>query len=285
MAEKKKRLLNVLIDILVIFIGSCVYSAGVYFFTQPNGIAPGGVIGIASMINHVTEISVGLLYGLINVPLVIIGFIFLGKGIMLRTIFSVVLVTFVTDYFFVMFPVYTGDKILAGVFGGLLIGAGLGVIYLREGTTGGIDIVNKIISKAFPFVKMSAIILAVDAVIVTATIIVFGSVESGLYSIIAIYAGSKMVDVIVYGLTEGKLVLIFTDKEQELKQIIINEFNRGATLLDGKGAYSGAPKQIICCALRKNEYVRLRKTVRKIDPAAFMITTTAGEVVGEGFVE
>lgn len=279
----KHKALTVLLDILGIVLGECVYSAGVYFFTHPNDIAPGGILGVATMINHGTGVSIGVLYGLINVPLVILGFIFLGKKMMLKTIFAVALVTVATDYLFNKFPVYTGDTMLAGIFGGLLIGIGLGIVYMREGTTGGTDIINKLINKAFPQFKLGVIMLAVDAVIVIATIIVFGSIESGLYSIVTIYVSSKLVDFLVYGSLEGKLVLIFSEKTEELTALITDDFHRGATLLDGEGAYSHKPRSVICVALHKNEYVKLKRKVKQLDPNAFMVTTTAGEVVGKGF--
>lgn len=279
----KKDFLNWIIDILVIIVSAVVYSLAIHCFTAPAKIVPGGVTGISTIINELTGISIGLMYGLINIPLIIIGFIFLGKKLMIKTIISVALITVFTDYVLIYLPVYEGDMIISALFGGVLFGIGLGLIYLREGTSGGMDIINKIINKRIPHFSLGKITIMTDALVVASAMLVFKTIDVGLYAIITIFLCGKVIDLIIYGVYEGKMILIFSDEYQEISQLIIKDYGRGVTLLDGKGAYSGNEKHVICCAVHKNEYTKIKRMVKTIDPAAFIIITNAGEVLGEGF--
>jgi len=283
--RKQCRFLRLVSDIFIIIIGSLIYSLGLHCFTAPNGIAPGGVIGIATVANSFTKLPIGTLYGLFNLPLLIIGFVMLGKARMFKTVISVAAITAASDWLFVKLPVYEGDKVLAALFGGALFGFGTGLIYIREGTSGGIDIVNRIINNKSPHLRMGAIMLMSDAVIIAAAMFAYRSIESGLYAIIAIFVSGRVVDLLLYGGLEGKLLFIFSDKYEEITQKILFEEKRGATLLKGKGAYSGDERNVICCAVRKNRYVRIKRKIREIDKNAFIVITNAGEVLGEGFSE
>ncbi|MCL2634890.1 MAG: YitT family protein, partial [Oscillospiraceae bacterium] len=226
---------------------------------------------------------VGLLYGAFNIPLIIIGLKFLGVRRMLKTVIAVGVITLASDWLYIKLPVYEGDKILAAVFGGVLFGTGLGLIYLREGTSGGIDIINRIINKKRPHLKMGVIMLTSDVVIISSAMLVFKSIEAGLYAIIAIFVSGRVVDLILYGSLEGKLLFIFSEKYEEITQRILNEEGRGATILKGTGAYSGNDRNVICCAVQKNQYARIKRKIGEIDNKAFIVITNIGEVLGEGF--
>jgi len=204
---------------------------------------------------------------------------------MVKTIFAVASITVASDWLFVSLPVYRGDKILAAIFGGLLLGLGMGFIYLRESTSGGIDIINRIINKKSPHLKMGAIMLASDAVIISAAMLAFGSIESGLYAIISIFVSGRVVDLILYGSLEGKLLFIFSEKYEQITQVILTEERRGVTFLKGQGAYSGNDRNVICCAVQKNQYARIKRKIGEIDKSAFIVITNIGEVLGEGFRE
>ena len=284
---KQKKSLKWLVDIPLIILGAIIYSAGINCFTAPNDIAPGGVSGLATVISYLTDhkVTIGLIFGLVNIPLVIAGFIKLGKPMMLRTVLAVAVTTMCTDFFSTLFPVYVGDRIIAAVFGGVLIGAGLGIVYYREGTTGGTDIINKIIQKAKPHLSLGFIMMMTDAAVVLISILAFGNLESGLYAIIAIFVSSRLMDYILYGGREGKAVLIFSEKSHEIGQAIISSISRGATYLKGEGVYTGKDKNVICCAVHKNEYAKLKRIVKEYDPNAFIITDTADEVLGNGFID
>jgi len=272
-------------DIFLIIFGSLVYAMGLHCFTAPNGIAPGGVIGIATVAGSFIPLTVGAIYGLLNLPLLIIGLCSLGRASMFKTALSVMIITIATDRLYIKFPVYKGDKILAALCGGALFGFGTGLIYLMDGTSGGIDIVNKIINKKSPHLRMGAIMLTSDVLIISAAMAAYRNIESGLYAIIAIFVSGRVVDLILYGGLEGKLLFIFSDKHEEIKKKILTEEKRGATILKGIGAYSGAERNVVCCAVQKNGYARLKRKIGEIDRDAFIVITNAGEVFGKGFHE
>ncbi|MGN1338841.1 MAG: YitT family protein [Oscillospiraceae bacterium] len=282
---KARAVLRWFLDIVIIIIGSGIYALGVHCFTSPNDIAPGGVTGLATIISSVTDWKVGTLIGLMNIPLIVAGFILLNKRVMVRTLISVVVLSFMTDYAFSAVPVYiaqTGGGILATVFGGLLMGAGLGIVYVREGTTGGTDIVIKIINRFRPEMKLGTISLIINAAVAALGYFVYKNLDLVLYAIVAIFVESRVMDALVYGGLEGKFLMIFSQKPQEIAPKLL-EMKRGVTLLHGEGAYSGEERQVICIAVHKNEYVKVKRIVREIDPDAFVIITGASEVLGKGF--
>ncbi|MCH5200369.1 MAG: YitT family protein [Oscillospiraceae bacterium] len=285
--HSNNKVLRWIVDIVLVILGAGLYSVGLHCFATPNDIASGGVGGISIIISELIGHNiVGILYGAINVPLIIIGLIFLGKKMMIKTVISVAVITAATDYLlpYLNVPVYSeGDKILAALFGGIFFGVGMGLVYLREGTTGGTDIINKLINRKFPHFSMGVIMMATDAVVIMTSMVVFRSIEAGLYSIISIFVASKVMDVILYGSFEGKMLLIFSDRYETITEFIMNSLERGVTLLDGEGGYSRAEKHVICCAVHKNEYSKVKRKVKEIDPNAFIIITNAGEVLGMGF--
>ncbi len=273
------------VDIVIILAGSGIYSLAVHCFTSPNDIAPGGVTGIATIISHVTDLKVGALIAVINIPLLIAGFFLLNKKTMIKTLISVAAVTFMTDYLFQRVPVYIADNgsgILAAVFGGLLMGVGLGIVYCREGTTGGTDIVNKIINRFRPEIKLGQISLVLNAAVAVFSWIVYKDLDVVLYALVSIFVEARLIDVIVYGGLEGKLLMIFSQKPQEIAEKLLM-MRRGVTLLKGQGAYSGDDRQVVCIAVHKNEYVKVKRIVKETDPEAFVIITGASEVLGKGF--
>ena len=172
----KKRLT----DVVLIIMGAAVYAAGINCFTAPNYIAPGGVGGLATIISSLSgkTLEIGLIFGVINIPLVIAGFLRLGKPLMLRTLIAVAVTSVCTDALSGLFPIYVGDRMIAAVFGGVLIGGGLGVVYLRDGTTGGTDIINKLIQKAKPHLSLGTIMMITDAFVVIVSILVYGNLDA-----------------------------------------------------------------------------------------------------------
>ena len=284
-SERARGVWRWIVDIVVIIIGSGIYALGVHCFTSPNDIAPGGVTGIATIVSSVTDWKVGTLIGLMNIPLLIAGFILLNKRVMVRTLISVVVLSFMTDYAFSKVPVYIADVgggILAAIFGGLLMGTGLGIVYVREGTTGGTDIVIKIINRFRPEMKLGTISLIINAAVAALGYFVYKNLDVVLYAIISIFVESRVMDALVYGGLEGKFLMIFSQKPQEIAPKLL-QMRRGVTLLKGEGAYSGEERQVICIAVHKNEYVKVKRIVKETDPDAFVIITGANEVLGKGF--
>ena len=273
------------LDTLIIIFGAGIYALGVHCFTAPNNIAPGGVTGIATIISYVTGARLGTLISVINIPLLIAGFVLLNRKTMIKTLIGVASLSLMTDYVLKDIPVYIADNgggILASIFGGLLMGAGLGIVYAREGTTGGTDIINKIINRFKPEIKLGQISFLINAGVALSGYFVYKNLDVVLYAIVSVFVQSKVIDMLVYGGLEGKFLMIFSEKPQEIAERLLKQ-KRGVTLLKGEGAYSGEERQVVCIAVHKNEYVKVKRIVKETDPNAFVIITGASEVLGKGF--
>ena len=274
---------NILIDCLYDALGSLLYGIGIICFTAPNHVAPGGVSGIATLVNYVTDLPIGLVNFCINVPLVIIGFIVLGKAFTAKTFKSVIIMSFVLDYVVIHFPLYTGDVLLASLFGGVAMGAGLALVFMRGSTTGGTDILAKLIQLKAPHVPIGRMLLILDCFVLLAAAVVYGNIDASHFGLIAMFASAQVMDNILYGLENGKMVHIVSVKNDEIAKDIIAHLNRSATILKSRGAYSGAETDTIMVVVRKTEYFKLKTLVHSHDPNAFMIVTEAGEIIGEGW--
>ncbi len=273
------------LDTLIIIFGAGIYALGVHCFTAPNNIAPGGVTGIATIISYVTGAKLGTLISVINIPLMIAGFILLNRKTMIKTLIGVASLSLMTDYVLKGVPVYiaeNGGGILASIFGGLLMGAGLGIVYAREGTTGGTDIINKIINRFKPEIKLGQISFLINAGVALSGYFVYKNLDVVLYAIVSVFVQARVIDMLVYGGLEGKFLMIFSEKPQEIAERLLKQ-KRGVTLLKGEGAYSGEERQVVCIAVHKNEYVKVKRIVKETDPNAFVIITGASEVLGKGF--
>lgn len=272
-------------DYLVILAGALVYSYGIYGFTAANDVAPGGVTGISTMVHYLTGwLPIGVGIYVINIPLLIAGFALISRRFFLKTVFVLTASTLLIDFLFPLFmPVYHGDKLMASAFGGVLMGVGTGILYLRGGTTGGTDIAARLFMRKFPYMKFGTVMFAIEVVVIAAAGIVYGSMEASLYSLIASFAYSAIVDRILYGADKGKLVYIISCKNGEIARVILDRMERGATMLDAHGAFSGEARSVLLCAIRNQEYFRLKRMVQEIDPAAFLIVAESSEVLGLGF--
>lgn len=285
--SRKNTVLRWTFDILVILLGAAVYSLGVHCFISPNNIAPGGVTGVAIIISGLTDWQVGTLILLLNVPLIIVGFFLLNKATMVKTLISVAAITLATDLAEMFVPIYSaenGNGIMAAIFGGALMGAGMGLTYQREGTSGGTDILTKIINRFLPDMKLGGIQAALDGIVVLLGLLVYGDINVVLFAVVAIFVQSKFIDVLVYGSQESRFLLIFSNSSHEISQRLIEQ-HCGVTLLKGEGAYSGEEKQVVSTAVHRSAYSKVKRIVKEIDPKAFVVTTTAGEVFGEGFTK
>ena len=283
----KKKIRRWVIDILVMILAAAIYSLGVHIFISPNDIAPGGVTGIAIILTNFWGISVGTLIFLINIPLIIAGFILLNKTTMIKTMISVVLITVFTNLAEMFVPVYDasgGNGVVAAIFGGAAMGIGLGLGYNRESTSGGTDILTKIIGKYLPDFKLGGIQAVLDGIVVVLGFAVNRDVNTVLFAAIAIFVQSKLIDTIVYGSQESRFMLIFSENYKEIAEEILKQSN-GVTLFKGEGAYSGNERQVLATAVHRSNYSKVKRIVKTADPKAFVITTSANEVYGEGFTK
>lgn len=283
-----KRIKTLGLDVLSDIAAGLIYGTSVNFFTAPNHIAPGGITGVATLINYLTGLPIGTLSFLINVPLMIVAFKQLGRNFSLRTLKSMTILSFEVDLVSIIFAKvgingYSGDAILAGLMGGVLTGLALGLVFLRGSTTGGMDIVSRLLKRKLPHISIGHLLFAADFCVLAVSVLVYGNIESGLYGLVCIFTSSKMIDTVVYGGDKGKTVMIVSQKPQEVARAINQEVRRGVTLLKGQGAYSEQERQVILCALRDNQYPMLRKLVYSIDPHAFIMVNEATEILGAGF--
>lgn len=273
------------IDYAIIVCGAFVYGVSVVMFTSPNNIAPGGMTGLSTMLNYLFGLPIGTMIFVMNIPLFIWGAAENGLSFLTKTIIGTALVSVSIDLLTPFLPVYTGDVLLASIFGGLLNGAGLGFIFSRGGSTGGTDIVALNIHKHFPYITTGNVILLTDIIVLVIVFFVYGSLESVLYALTAIFVSIKMIDTISYGTSRGngKLIFIVTTNYKAISSLILNTIERGVTLLEGEGAYSGEKKKIVMCAVRPQQVHKITTEVHKIDSKAFIVVTTAGAISGEGF--
>ncbi len=272
-------------DYLVISAGAVLFALSVSMFTSPNQIAPGGVTGIATLLNYLFSVPIGTFILIVNVPLFIFGYKSIGKNFLAKSIVGTVLVSVAIDVFSLFVIPYKGDMMLAALFGGILNGTGLALIFSRGGSTGGVDIIATFINRKRPHFSVGNIILVADIFIIIISAIVYKSIESALYATIAIFVSTKIIDVIIYGTSRnnGKMMLIITTKHQLILNNLLNIVSRGVTVVDVVGGYSGECKKMLICALRPQQVFKANNAAKELDPNAFIIVTTAGIINGTGF--
>ena len=264
-------------------VGSIIYTSSVSMFLSPNQITPGGITGIATAINYSFSIPSGLLLLLFNFPILIIGFLKFGGTFVLKTTFVTIITSISLTLTDALLPSFYIDKILASVFGGTLMGIGLSLIMLKGATTGGIDIIAKLINRRFRHFTVGKIILLLDAFIIAFAALVYKNIETALYSIISMYACTKIMDLILYGSDTGKLIYIVTDCEEDVCREININLKRGVTVLSAKGSYTGNIHSLLLCTVRRYEVSAVYDILDRLDRNAFIVVSDAGEIIGEGF--
>lgn len=274
---------KIIIDLLYFVVGAAVYSVAVNMFLSPNGISPGGFTGVATVVNHLTQIPTGVMLFTFNIPVLILGYIKMGGIFILKTSFITALVSFFLDVSTRLLPPLKTDGILASLFGGILMGLGLSLILLRGATTGGIDIIAKLVNRKYRHLSVGKIILMADGFVIILTAIVYKNAEIALYSVVAIYAGTRMMDTLLYGADRGKIIYIVTSQPDLICREINNTVGRGVTRLSVVGGYTGENRTMLMCAVRAHEAAAVHNAVREYDERAFIVVSDAGEIIGEGF--
>ncbi|HEX2986420.1 MAG TPA: YitT family protein [Caproiciproducens sp.] len=268
-------------------VGSFIYAVSVNVFTAPNKIAPGGVTGISTMVNYITGWPIGMFSLLLNIPLFIWAIVEIGYKLVGKTIIATVFVSVAIDLVHKFVPSYTGNPILAAIFGGVVEGIALSLVFIRGGTTGGTDLVARLLGRKIPHMSMGKLMLGMDLTIVLISGFVYHSIESSLYAGINIFVSTRLIDTILYGtdIGTGKILFIMSEKSDEIAQDILTDMDRGVTVLKSRGAYSGRDGEVLLCAVRRYEVAGVKEIVRAHDKEAFMIVGDAGEISGEGFRE
>lgn len=278
----KTELISLLKRLPVFTLGSLIYAAGIALFLDPNHLAPGGVSGIAIILASFLPLATGTLTFLINLPLMILGVWKLGLRTMVNTITVIVIMSALTNLLAPYGPSVT-DPLLAALVGGGLLGLGIGLIFRHGGTTGGTDIIVSILRRKYKHIKTNTLFLILDVVVVAASALAFGDLVVALYAGIAVTATSVVLDKVLYGSDEARLVYIISDKQERISGRLLADVDAGVTLLEGRGAYTGNEKKVILCAVQKRVLPLVQQIAREEDSECFLIVTSATEIYGEGF--
>jgi len=271
------------LDILAFVFGSAMVAAGLVLFTIPNDIAPGGVSGLATALAYFTPVSVGIWTLILNVPLVALAWWKLGFRPLIKTIVTTLLLSAFIELFLRVLPPYSNNILLASVLGGVLCGAGMGIIFVRGATTGGTDLISLMLSRVFPNTSVGSLLLFVDATVVVFAVLVFRNIEVALYSIVTIFATTRTVDAIMQGVDHAKVIYIVTERGEDILALLADDLGRGVTVLQGRGGYTKRDKHVLMLVTRRNSFSQTLKAVKQIDKQAFIFVTDATEVHGEGF--
>jgi len=270
-------------NLILIAAGCAVFGLGFDLFLQPNHMNVGGVSGIGQLLEHVTGFgSVAFWSVAINVPLFLISIKGVGRSFFLGSLTGMVLLNLFIEVF-TLLPVPETEPLLAALYGGLLCGAGSGLVFLSGASTGGVDILARLLRPKFPSMPIGKLILVVDLITVSLTGLVFGDINKALYSAVTLYVCSIALDGVVYGLDYSTVALIVSDKYDQIGDAILVRLDRGVTLLDGRGYYSGQSKQVVLSVIKKRQAAELKNLVTEIDPTAFIILQESHQVLGEGF--
>lgn len=278
----EKKGIQVLYDILVCIIGSALVGTALSVFTIPNEIAPGGISGLSTALAYMLGVRVSVLSLVLNIPIMLAAYRLLGKRSFFYTLLSTALLSgFIELASFL--PVYTGNILIAAVYGGVLTGIGIGILFLRNITTGGTDLIALMLHKAFPNVPNGTILAVIDGIVVLIAVLVFQKIEVALTSVLTIYFSSKVIDLIAQGVDYAKVIYIVTDKGKELSAVLNSSTDRGNTVIKAFGGYTGAEKQLVITVTRRNVLAQTLRLIHATDPAAFTFVTDSTEVHGEGF--
>ena len=276
------RIIRLVKKFLLITVGASLYAVAIASFLDPNSLAPGGISGVAVILNRIISIETGTWIFILNVPIMLLGIWKFGLKFIISTIYCIVLDSAVINFLTPYGPL-TEDPLLASLAGASLMAIGIGMVFKGGATTGGTDIIVKVLRIKFPHMRTGNLFLFMDVVVVTASAIVFKNVDRALYAGIAVIVCALVLDIVLYGRDEAKLIFVITDKCEEVTQRLLVELDLGVTHMQGMGAYSGKDKKVIMCAARKPQAPKVEAVVKEEDPLAFMIVSSATEIFGEGY--
>ena len=273
-----------LVSFLVITLASAVYALGFVWCYEPNDIAFGGITGIAQIINHLLPVApVGVTVIILNIPLFLLGWKLLGGKMLLGSLYAMFISSVFIDLFTPLWDWQPMEPFLATIFGGLTMGLSLGLIFQQGSTTGGTDLAARLLKLKLAWLPMGKLLMAVDLVVIVLVALAFRALDTMLYGLVALYISSIAMDGVLYGLDNAKVAYIISDHNEEISRSIVEDLDRGVTVLHGQGAYTGTDKKVLLCAFKQREIASIKDLVKEIDPAAFLIVCPAHEVLGEGF--
>jgi len=270
------------LDYLMIVVGTLITALAFNLFILPHEIAPGGVSGIGALVYYVSgrRIPVGVTIIVLNVPLFAASIKKFGGKFGIRTLLATILLSLFIDY--VRVPSLSENALLASIYGGGLMGFGMGLVFRANATTGGTDLMARLVHHWIHSIRISWVLFAIDSLVVVASGLLLGP-DQALYALVSLFITSKMIDLVLEGLNQSKAFFIITAHADAIVARILKEMDRGATLLNGRGAYTGEAKDVILCVLNRVQSTRLKELVKQEDPAAFVLVADVREVMGEGF--
>ncbi len=278
----KKKLFKEVPSYFVIFLGCTIMALGMNLFLVPNRIAAGGLSGIGIVIYTLFHFPVGMTVLILNIPLFLISWKVLGTSFGVKTLFATLCFSFMVDAT-AFLDALTYDLFLATLFGGVLVGTGLGFIFRQEATTGGTDLAAAIIHKFVPSFSVGQLLLAIDAIVVLMAAFAFGQYEIALYASVSIFITSRVIDFVVVGINYTKAAYIISGRSEKISSRVLKELNRGVTELKGRGMYTGMDRPVLMCVVRSRDIPHMKKIVQEEDPEAFIFISDVREVLGEGF--
>jgi len=284
MTEKELNIRKAIIDYMMILVGSLMMASAFMLFLIPNKVNAGGVSGVATILYHTLNIPAGLTMLLMNIPLFLMGIYFFGKKFGFKTVTGILASSLFSDLIDKGMGVgaLTDNKILASVYGGLLLGVGLGIIFRGRGTTGGSDIIARIINK-FTHISLGWSFMIIDTGVIVLTGLIFGDVELVLFCLISLAISSKVVDIMVEGLTSEKAIMIISDRWETISAHIMKDVHRGVTGLDSHGMFTNKERKTLWTVVATRQVEEIRRIVRQEDPEAFMTISNVAILQGEGF--
>ena len=272
-----------LIDTFIFVIGGILYSIAINCFLSKNNILNGGFTGIATILYILFELPIGTVIFLMNIPMFLIAIKKLGVRFVLRTVWATQINSTCIDVGMFL-PVYQNDLLLSSLFGGALVGLALGIIFIRNATTGGVDIIAKLIKLKFPHISIGRSILIFDIFVVILGGIIYRNFESMLYASVVIFVSAQVLDFVIFGVSRGAMVIIISEQSEKLCNIILGDLDRGVTILKAQGGYSKQDKDVLLCACFDNQTHKLIKKIKSVDENAFFIVTQSKQILGNGFI-
>ncbi len=280
--SKKYKFKQILKEMIETILGALIMAAGVSLFLLPNQLSSGGIAGVATIFYYLLNIPMGTVIIAINIPLFLFSMYKVGKMFFLKSTLGTVAMSVFIDLLDKIEPL-TNDRFLACIYGGILLGLGTTLLLKAESSTGGSDLISYIAKKYKPTVRSGNIIVIIDIIIIALNVIFFKEIEIGLYSAIAIYIMGKIIDIFFEGINFTKLMIIVSNKSEEIAKQIDQKVARGSTGLYGKGMYTNENKLILICAAYRKDVARIKIIAKEIDPKSFIVITNSREVVGQGF--
>lgn len=282
----KKQTKELMWDVLADIAGGLFYALGIYTFAKTANFAPGGLSGLALITHHLWGLPIGIMTLVFNIPVILLSFRLLGKRFLFKSLRSMIVCTLFVDFLLpAVSPPYTGSPLLAALYSGIFLGAGLAVLYMRGSSSGGTDFLTMSVKVLRPHMSLGAVTMIIDLIIILMGWPVFGNIDSVLYGIVATGVTSIVIDKIMYGVGAGKLIIIISDHGQEVADKIANAIDRGSTLIRAIGTYTGSERQVLLCACNKSQAFKVRSAAHEVDENAFVVITETSEVYGEGFLE